>query len=261
MLKIEKLSVRYQGNQSSSLEDFDLTLRSGEIICIVGESGSGKSTVLKAILGALPKETSITGEIQFEGGALLQQTVSQWQQMRGTAFSMIFQDSNASLNPIRKIGRQYEEYILQHKEISREMARQQAEEMLTKMQLRDAHSIMNSYPHQLSGGMCQRVGIAMAMTFNSKLLLADEPTSALDVVTQEQIVDELLRVRTQFNTAIILVTHNVAMAAYMADQLIVMEKGRIVNQGSPLEVINTPKSSYTKRLLASVPELEGEAYV
>lgn len=261
MLKIEKLSVRYQGSQVPSLQEFDLSLRSGEIICIVGESGSGKSTVLKAILGALPKKTVVSGEIHFEGMPLLNQTTSEWQHMRGTVFSMIFQDSNASLNPIRKIGRQYEEYILQHEQIGREAARVKAIGLLKKMQLRDAESIMNSYPHQLSGGMCQRVGIAMAMTFNPKLLLADEPTSALDVVTQEQIVEELLRVRERFNTAIILVTHNVAMAAHMADQLIVMEKGEIVDHGSPFDVINRPKSPYTKRLLASVPELEGEIHV
>lgn len=261
MLKIEKLSVRYQGNQDPSLHEFDLSLRSGEIICIVGESGSGKSTVLKAILGALPKKTLVSGEIQFEGMPLLQKNTSEWQHMRGTVFSMIFQDSNASLNPIRKIGRQYEEYILQHEQIAREAARLKAIGLLKKMQLRDAESIMNSYPHQLSGGMCQRVGIAMAMTFNPKLLLADEPTSALDVVTQEQIVEELLRVREQFNTAIILVTHNVAMAAHMADQLIVMENGAIVDRGAPLEVINNPKSPYTRKLLAAVPELDGGIYV
>lgn len=261
MLKIEKLVVHYQKNPSPSLQAFDLTLGSGEIICIVGESGSGKSTVLKSILGALPKDTLVSGKIQFEGKSLLTQTISEWQQMRGTIFSMIFQDSNASLNPIRKIGRQYEEYILQHEQLSREDARSKAVEMLKKMQLKDAESIMNSYPHQLSGGMCQRVGIAMAMTFNPKLLLADEPTSALDVVTQEQIVDELLQVREQFNTAIILVTHNVAMAAHLADQLVVMENGAIVDRGAPLEVINNPKSPYTRKLLAAVPELDGGIYV
>lgn len=261
MLKIEQLSVQYQGNPQPTLHDFNLSIDEGEIVCIVGESGSGKSTVLRTILGALPKKTQISGTIQFEEMSLLQQSVSEWQKMRGTVFSMIFQDSTAALNPIRKIGKQYEEYIRQHESVSSEDARKQAEAMLAKMQLRDARSIMDSYPHQLSGGMCQRVGIALAMTFNPRLLLADEPTSALDVVTQEQIVEQLLQVREQFSVSVLLVTHNVAMAAHMADRLIVMENGKIVDQGSPLEVITQPKSAYTKKLLASVPELKGAAYV
>ncbi|GCF95191.1 ABC transporter ATP-binding protein [Enterococcus florum] len=260
MLTIQDLSVRYAGNAALSVDQFQLRLNDGEIGCIVGESGSGKSTVLKAVLGALPEKTSIMGQVDFNGRSLLQQTPAEWLNMRGTTFSMIFQDSNASLNPIRKIGKQYEEYILQHKQLTLTEARQLAEETLIKMQLKDAKGIMDSYPHQLSGGMCQRVGIAMAMTFQPELLLADEPTSALDVVTQEQIVEELLRVRNVFNTSILLVTHHLAMAAYMADQLIVMEKGRIVDQGFVLEVIDHPQSPYTETLLASVPELKGEFY-
>ena len=193
MLKIEDLSVCYPGNQLASLTDFHLTMKPGEIVGIVGESGSGKSTVLKAILGALPKQTKILGEIKLEGDSLLQQTSEQWQKIRGTQLSLIFQDSSSALNPIRKIGTQYEEYILQHECLSKEEAQGKAKDMLLKMRLPDPESIMDSYPHQLSGGMCQRVGIAMAMTFTPQLLLADEPTSALDVVTQQQIVEELLK--------------------------------------------------------------------
>lgn len=258
MLKIENLSVCYDGNQSASLDHFHLTMKHGEIVGIVGESGSGKSTVLKAILGALPKQTQVSGEIHLAGDSLREQNAEQWQKMRGTQLSLIFQDSSAALNPIRKIGTQYEEYILQHERLSKEAARDKAKEMLLKMRLPDPESVMDSYPHQLSGGMCQRVGIAMAMTFTPQLLLADEPTSALDVVTQKQIVEELLRVRKMYSTSILLVTHNLAMAAYMADHLVVMEKGKIVDSGTVLEVLETPKSAYTRKLLAAVPELGGE---
>lgn len=261
MLTIKDLSVHYHGNQQASVDQFNLTMKKGEIVCLVGESGSGKSTVLKAVLGALPKDAKISGEIQFEGRSLLKQSTIEWQKMRGTAFSLIFQDSGASLNPIRKIGKQYEEYILQHETMTAAQARQKAAAALAKTQLRDPESILDSYPHQLSGGMAQRVGIAMAMTFNPELLLADEPTSALDVVTQKQIVEELLFVREQFDTSILLVTHNLAMAAYLADQLIVMEKGVVVDRGKTLEVLEHPQNDYTKKLLAAVPELEEEINV
>lgn len=261
MLKIENLSVCYEGNQDPSVQGFNLTMKKGEIVGIVGESGSGKSTVLKTVLGALPNTAKITGAIDLQGESLLAQSPSQWQKMRGTKLSLIFQDSSSALNPIRKIGPQFEEYIQQHSTLDSKAARQKAEEMLIKMRLPDAKSIMDSYPHQLSGGMCQRVGIAMAMTFNPELLLADEPTSALDVVTQQQIVEELLLLRKSYHTSILLVTHNLAMAAYMSDQLVVMEKGVVVDCGTVLEVIESPTSDYTKRLLAAVPELGGALHV
>ena len=133
--------------------------------------------------------------------------------------------------------------------------------MLQKMRLPDAENIMKSYPHQLSGGMRQRVGIAMAMTFNPELLLADEPTSALDVTTQAQIVRQMMELRDDFGTGIIIVTHNIGVAAYMADQLVVMQNGKVVDQGTRDEVMEHPTSDYTKKLLAAVPEMEGQRYV
>ena len=138
---------------------------------------------------------------------------------------------------------------------------QKAVSMLTKMRLPDAENIMNSYPYQLSGGMRQRVGIAMAMTFNPELLLADEPTSALDVTTQAQIVRQMMELRDDFGTGIIIVTHNIGVAAYMADQLIVMHHGKVVDHGTREEGLNNPTSDYTKKLLEAVPEMEGKRYV
>ena len=138
---------------------------------------------------------------------------------------------------------------------------QRAVTMLSKMRLPDAKNIMNSYPYQLSGGMRQRVGIAMAMTFNPELLLADEPTSALDVTTQAQIVRQMMELRDDFGTGIIIVTHNIGVAAYMADQLIVMHHGKVVDHGTREEVLNNPTSDYTKKLLDAVPEMEGKRYV
>ena len=165
------------------------------------------------------------------------------------------------INPIRKIGSQYVEYIRAHKNISKKDAFDMAVEMLEKMRLPDGKRIMESYPFELSGGMCQRVGIAMAMTFQPKLLLADEPTSALDVTTQAQIVRQMMELRDDFGTGIIVVTHNIGVAAYMADKLLVMRQGKVVDSGHREDILHNPQSEYTKNLLASVPALKGERYV
>ena len=239
MLEIKDLAVQY-GHHDPTIEHFNLSMKKGEIISVVGESGSGKTTVIRAVLGALPGD---------------------WRKIRGSKMSMIFQDCGGTLNPIRKIGSQYVEYICTHEAMAKKDAWQRAVTMLSKMRLPDAENIMNSYPYQLSGGMRQRVGIAMAMTFNPELLLADEPTSALDVTTQAQIVRQMMELRDDFGTGIIIVTHNIGVAAYMADQLIVMHHGKVVDHGTREEVLNNPTSDYTKKLLDAVPEMEGKRYV
>lgn len=254
MLEIKDLSVRY-GKQAPTIEHFNLNMKKGEIISVVGESGSGKTTVIRAVLGALAGGGKVTqGDILFNGKSLLTNTKDEWRQLRGTRISMIFQDCGGTLNPIRKIGSQFVEYICTHSKVSKDEAWKKGVSMLEKMRLPEAENIMNSYPHQLSGGMRQRVGIAMAMTFNPELLLADEPTSALDVTTQAQIVRQMMELRDDFHTGIIIVTHNIGVAAYMADQLIVMQHGKVVDQGTRDEVMNHPTSDYTKKLLAAVPE-------
>ena len=174
---------------------------------------------------------------------------------------MIFQDCRGTLNPIRKIGSQYVEYICTHSRASKQEAWNRAVQMLKKMHLPDGEAVMKSYPHQLSGGMRQRVGIAMAMTFQPRLLLADEPTSALDVTTQAQIVRQMMELRRDYQTGIIMVTHNLGVAAYMADKLLIMQNGKVVDQGSTEEVLHNPKSDYTRKLLAAVPEMEGARFV
>ena len=251
MLEINDLTIQY-GAQPPTVEHFDLSMKQGEIISVVGESGSGKTTVIRAVLGALPGTGRVTaGDIRFQ----------EWRKLRGTRMSMIFQDCGGTLNPIRRIGSQFVEYIRIHTDISKQEAWDKARSMLEKMRLPDSENIMKSYPHQLSGGMRQRVGIAIAMTFNPELLLADEPTSALDVTTQAQIVREMMELRDRFGTGIIIVTHNLGVAAYMADQLIVMQHGKVVDRGTRDEVMDHPTSEYTRNLLQSVPELEGRRFV
>ena len=261
MLEIKDLAVQY-GNQAPTIEHFNLSMKKGEIISVVGESGSGKTTVIRAVLGALAGAGRVTsGDILFHGESLLKNSKNDWRKIRGSKISMIFQDCGGTLNPIRKIGSQYVEYIRTHESMTKQEAWQRAVTMLTKMRLPDAENIMNSYPYQLSGGMRQRVGIAMAMTFNPELLLADEPTSALDVTTQAQIVRQMMELRDDFGTGIIIVTHNIGVAAYMADKLIVMHHGKVVDHGTREEVLNNPTSDYTKKLLEAVPEMEGKRYV
>ena len=261
MLEIKDLTIQY-GDKLPVVENFSLSLKKGEIITIVGESGSGKSTVLSSILGLLPNGGKIiSGDIIYNGESMLSKSLNQWRELRGTEITMISQDSGGTLNPIRKIGKQFVEYIQTHSKMSAKEAEEKAKDMFSKVNLPDPEIIMKSYPHQLSGGMKQRVGIAMALTFHPKIILADEPTSALDVITQAQIVKEIMDIRKKFDTSIIMVTHNLGVAAYISDKIIVMQNGKIVDAGNKNEVIENPKSEYTKKLLEAVPEIGGERLV
>lgn len=262
LLSINDITVNYGKSSKSSVEHFSLSMKPGEIVSIVGESGSGKTTVIRSILGLLPGGGKVEeGDILFQGESLLKLNKEQWKALRGTDISMIFQDTGAMINPIRRIGDQFAEYIRIHQKMPKKEAWKRGAEMLLKMHLPNCDNIMKSYPFQLSGGMRQRVGIAMAMTFQPKLLLADEPTSALDVTIQAQIVRQFMELRKVYNTAMIIVTHNIGVAAYMADNLIVMQHGRIVDAGKREDVMNHPKSEYTKNLLACVPDMGGKRYV
>ena len=261
MLEIKDLTIQY-GDKLPVVENFSLSLKKGEIITIVGESGSGKSTVLSSILGLLPNGGKIiSGDIIYNEESMLNKSLNQWRELRGTEITMISQDSGGTLNPIRKIGKQFVEYIQTHSKMSTKEAEEKAKDMFSKVNLPDPEIIMKSYPHQLSGGMKQRVGIAMALTFHPKIILADEPTSALDVITQAQIVKEIMDLRKKFDTSIIMVTHNLGVAAYISDKIIVMQNGKIVDAGNKNEVIENPKSEYTKKLLEAVPEIGGERLV
>ncbi|HIR93404.1 MAG TPA: ABC transporter ATP-binding protein [Candidatus Egerieimonas intestinavium] len=262
LLEIKDITVNYGKSAKPSVEHFSLSMKEGEIVSIVGESGSGKTTVIRSVLGLLPRGGRVEqGDILFQGKSLLNLKKEEWKSLRGSDISMIFQDSGAMINPIRRVGDQFVEYIRTHQKMGKKEARQRGAEMLTRMHLPNADNIMKSYPFQLSGGMRQRVGIAMAMTFQPKLLLADEPTSALDVTIQAQIVRQFMELRKLYHTSMIVVTHNIGVAAYMADQLIVMQQGKIVDAGTREDVMNHPKSDYTRNLLACVPDMEGKRYV
>ncbi len=260
LLELKNTNISY-GNHPV-VKGFNLSMEEGNIISIVGESGSGKTTVIRAVLGLLARGGKVTGgEILFQGESLLTKTKEEWRKLRGTDISMIFQDSGAMMNPTRKVGSAYVEYIRTHENISKKAAWDKAVEMLERMRLADSENIMNSYPFQLSGGMRQRVGIAMGMTYQPKLLLADEPTSALDVTTQAQIIRQFMELREEYGTSIILVTHNLGVAAYMSDSLVVMRNGEVVDRGDREYILNYSVHPYTKTLLEAVPTIGGIRYV
>ncbi len=260
MLKLNNVTVSYQN--TPTVQNFSLDMKQGQIVSLVGESGSGKTTVIRAILGLLSSEGEIVdGSIIFEGEDLLSYTPAQWRKLRGSEISMIFQDSGSMMNPTRKIGSVFTEYILTHEKIPKKEAWRKGVEMLERMRLPEGDNIMHSYPFQLSGGMRQRVGIAMGMTYQPKLLLADEPTSALDVTTQAQIVHQMMQLRDKYHTSIIVVTHNLGVAAYMSDFIVVMKDGKIEDQGTREYILKESDNEYTRKLLEAVPSLGGERYV
>ncbi|RLP06509.1 Glutathione import ATP-binding protein GsiA [Propionibacterium australiense] len=255
LLSVRRMTVSYDG--TPAVRDVSLDVTPGEVVAIVGESGSGKTTVIRAILGLLPSSGQVSsGDICFEDRSLLDLDRAQWLDLRRHRMSMVFQDTGAMLNPVRRIGSQFVEYIRTADPGStREQARGRAETMLDRMALPDPRRVMDSYAFELSGGMRQRVGIAMAMTFNPALLLADEPTSALDVTMQAEIVRQMLALRRQEGTAIMIVTHNLGVAAHMADTIMVMRAGRVLELGPTDRVIDHPAHEYTASLLASMPSL------
>lgn len=259
-MKLEHVTICYNGEPV--VRDVDLELNKGEILGVVGESGSGKSTIIKAIMGLLGNEGMVTeGDIWYKGKNVVDMPEKELRRLLGPEIAMVFQDSGAALCPIRTVGDQIYESMREHERISRKECAERAVRMMAKIGLKDGERVLQSYPFELSGGMNQRVGICISMLQNPSLLLADEPTSALDVTTQAQIVRQMMELRDDFGTGIIIVTHNIGVAAYMADQLIVMHHGKVVDHGTREEVLNNPTSDYTRKLLEAVPEMEGKRYV
>lgn len=259
LLDVKNLDISY--GSKLTVSGVNIQLDKGEILSIVGESGSGKTTVIRAIMGCLPGRGHVSGgSITFGGRDMLKNTREDWRKISGRDMSMIFQDSGNMINPIRRIGEQFTDYILAHApQKSKAEAAEMAKDMLNKVRLPNPQNIMNSYPFELSGGMRQRVGIAMAMIFSPKLLLADEPTSALDVTTQAQIIRQIVDVSNEYNAAVILVTHNIGVASYVSNKLMVMKNGHVVESGGR-EIIENPQHAYTKELLAAVPVLGDKKY-
>ena len=238
ILNIENCTIRYQ-EQEAAVEHVSLSVGEQEIVSIVGESGSGKTTLIRAILGILPPGGTVTeGKILFQGKNILELDETSLQKLRGTEIAMIFQDVGASLDPIRIVESQYRESILAHRKMAKADCRSLEKEMLAKMHLTDPGRVLDSYPFELSGGMKQRVGIAMGMTAKPKLLLADEPTSALDPELTGEVL-KVIKSLTDLNITMVIVTHEMAFAKEISDRIIFMDKGVIIEDASPDEVFSS----------------------
>src|SRR5712672_1309645 len=238
------------------------TVRGGEILGVVGESGCGKSVTALSVLRLIadPPGRIVGGAVRFEGTNLLDLTESEMEAIRGNEISMIFQEPMTSLNPLLTVGRQISEAIVLHQALSRRAAAEQALEMLRRVHIPEPEHRVHAYPHQLSGGMRQRVMIAMAVSCNPKLLIADEPTTALDVTIQAQILDLMREVQETTGAAIILITHDMGVVAENADRVVVMYAGRKVEEASAAELFDNPGHPYTKGLLGSIPHLDTAAH-
>lgn len=257
LLKISNVDIEY--NQSRVVSNVSLSVNEGEILGIVGESGSGKSTLIKAAMGILSNNGCVVnGSISYKEKDLLKVTSEEFRKIRGTEMGMIFQNCESSLCPVRTIGDQVYETMSQHMKVTKKYAEEKALELLEILHFNDGKRVLKSYPFELSGGMNQRVGIMMAMLMKPSLLFADEPTSALDVTVQKQVVNEMLRIRENYGTAIVIVTHNIGVVNYIADSIAVMYKGNVVEYGEKNDVINNPKNEYTAKLLKAVPKLKVE---
>lgn len=251
LLNIENLNIAYGKPDNIVVKNFHLSLAAGKVLAIVGESGSGKTSLIRGIMNLLPPTGFVTeGKILFDSQPLLEKKVKS-----GKDIAFVFQNSGAMLNPVLTIGQQFVEFIRIHEKMSKKEARTLAIASLKQVQLEEGEHILNCYPFELSGGMQQRVGIAMAITFRPKLILADEPTSALDVTTQIQVLDLFQQINQDFGTTILFVTHNLGAAAYLAEDCLVMYQGEVVEQNTIKGIISSPQHPYTKKLIdASILE-------
>ncbi len=262
VLVVDGLTVRYATPEGSlhALTDVGLVLEPGETLAVVGESGSGKTTLGLAIADLLPPRARVVaGSILLDGHQVVRSDPEAMRRMRGRVVSMVFQDPQAGLNPVEKVGTQVAEVIQLHEGVSARAARGRVVEMLRKVGLSQAEALADAYPYQLSGGMAQRVMLAIAMILGPRLLIADEPTSALDMTIQAQILDQVEQLRREYGTAVLLITHDMGVVAQVADRMAVMYAGSIVEEGDTVAVFRRPAHRYTSALLAALPRLDGAA--
>ncbi len=257
LLEIRNLTVSFETSTGPfmAVQGIDLSVEPGEVLAIVGESGSGKSVAMLAVMGLLPKTATVRADrMAFDGIDLLNLDPAQRRRIVGKDISMIFQEPIASLNPCFTVGFQIEEVLRFHMGMDRARRRARAIELFKLVGIPEPEQRLGSYPHQMSGGQCQRVMIAMAIACNPKLLIADEPTTALDVTIQKQILDLLVRLQAEYGMGLIMITHNMGVVAETADRVIVQYRGRKMEEADVLSLFENPKSNYTRALLAALPD-------
>ena len=257
LLEIRNLTVSFDTSVGlfHAVQGIDLSVEKREVLAIVGESGSGKSVAMLAVMGLLPPSATVSADrMAFDGRDLLHMPAHERRKIIGRDIAMIFQEPMASLNPCFTVGFQIEEVLRFHMGMDRAQRRARAIELLTQVGIDAPAQRLASYPHQMSGGQCQRVMIAMAIACNPKLLIADEPTTALDVTIQKQILDLLVGLQAEFGMGLIMITHNIGVVAETADRVIVQYRGHKMEEAGVLELFTAPKSAYTRALLAALPE-------
>lgn len=262
LLEVENLTVAFTGDYGTniSVDHVSFHVDKGEVVCIVGESGCGKSVMSLSVMGLLGRGGAIQeGNVLLDGENLLKMSEKELDRIRGNQMTMIFQDPLTSLNPVFTVGNQITESIRTHLQLSKGDAAIRAKELLTKVGMPDAEGVMKKYPHTLSGGMRQRAMIAMALSCNPKLLIADEPTTALDVTIQAQIMNLLRELQQENGMSMILITHDIGLVAHMADKVIVMYAGQMIEKAPVKEIFQNPKHPYTKALLDTVPTIRDNA--
>jgi oligopeptide transport system ATP-binding protein len=256
LLKVRDLRVDFDVHRSrlAAVRGVDFDLAAGETLAVLGESGSGKSVTAQAVMGLLdPRRAHVRGSIRFEGSELVGSRRAERRRLQGRRIAMIFQDALAALNPVAPVGGQIAEVLRVHERIGKADARRRAIELMDRVRIPAAATRYSSYPHQLSGGMRQRIMIAMALALGPDVLIADEPTTALDVTVQAQIMQLLIQLRADTGMAMLFITHDLSVSAEVADRIAVMYAGRIVETGAAGEVYRDPRHPYTAGLLASVP--------
>ena len=256
LLEVEDLQTHFETREGTvrAVDGVSFSLGRGEVMGLVGESGSGKSQTGYSIMGLVdPPGRVVGGSIRFEGRELLGLPAEKWRALRGNQVAMIFQDPMMTLNPVLRIGTQMAEAILAHRKVSRSRALEEAHHALERVGIPSAGERLRSYPHQLSGGMRQRVVIAIALLNSPKLFIADEPTTALDVTIQGQILYEMQKLTRETGASLIWITHDLAVVAALAQRICVMHKGKIVEQGDVDQVLRAPTHPYTRGLMDSIP--------
>ena len=252
-------AFRIKDTYYDAIENVNLSLYSNEVLAIVGESGCGKSTLATTIMGLHDfNYTKVSGEVIFEDKNLLTLDQDEYNKIRGGKIGMIFQDPLSALNPLQRIGEQIEEALTYHTKFSKEEKKARVLELLEKVGIENPSRVYRQFPHQLSGGMRQRVMIAMALSCKPKMIIADEPTTALDVTIQAQILDLLTDLQNEIKAGIILITHDLGVVAQMADRVAVMYAGQVVELADSMELFNNPLHPYTKSLLNSIPQIDVE---
>ena len=246
---------------AKAVDDVSINLNRGKTLGLVGESGCGKSVTAMSIIRLIkdPPGKTVNGQIIFDGQDLLRMSTKDIKAIRGKQIAMIFQEPMTSLNPVYKIGDQIAEMLMLHEKLNKRDSWDRAVEMLQKVQIPSAGKRVHDYPHQLSGGMRQRVMIAMALSCNPKILIADEPTTALDVTVQAQIIDLMLQLKEEFGTAILLISHDLGIIAEIAERVDVMYAGKVVEEADTLSIFEEPKHPYTQGMLKSLPKLDTES--